>query len=219
LAAPLTLVVMARWPAPGRCKTRLARHTGRLAAAQIQRQLTQHSLAVSGRWSQRHQHKLLMAVDGLGARGLRRWQGQLQALAPGVQLGPQGGGNLGCRMQRQLQRAFQAGAERVIVIGTDLPALETSDLDAAAEALLRAPLVLGPARDGGYWLIGLNRSGFRRAGSRLMSGIPWGSDQVLQRSLAAAAARQLQAVLLRQQNDLDEPSDLEDWLRCQLPPA
>ena len=210
---------MARWPAPGRCKTRLARHTGRLAAAQIQRQLTQHSLEVSGRWSQRHQHQLLMAVDGLGPRGLRRWQGQLQALAPGVQLEQQGGGNLGCRMQRQLQRAFQAGAERVIVIGTDLPALETSDLDSAAEALLRAPLVLGPARDGGYWLIGLNRSGFRRAGSRLMSGIPWGSDQVLQRSLAAAAARQLQAVLLRQQNDLDEPSDLEDWLRCQLPPA
>ena len=219
MAAPLTLVVMARWPAPGRCKTRLARHTGRLAAAQIQRQLTQHNLAVSGRWSQRHQHKLLMAVDGLGPRGLRRWQGQLQALAPGVQLEQQGGGNLGCRMQRQLQRAFQAGAERVIVIGTDLPALETSDLDAAAEALLRTPLVLGPARDGGYWLIGLNRSGFRRAGSRLMSGIPWGSDQVLQRSLAAAAAHQLPAVLLRQQNDLDEPSDLEDWLRCQLPPA
>jgi len=219
LAAPLTLVVMARWPAPGRCKTRLARHTGRLRAAQVQRQLTQHSLAVSGRWSQGHQHTLLMAVDGLGPRGLRRWQGQLQALAPGVQLVQQGGGNLGCRMQRQLQRAFQAGAERVLVIGTDLPALDTSDLEAAAEALLRAPLVLGPARDGGYWCIGLNRSGFRRAGAQLMSGIPWGSDQVLQRSLAAAAARQLPAVLLREHNDLDEASDLEDWLRCQLPPA
>ena len=126
---------------------------------------------------------------------------------------------MGGRMTRELRRAFQAGAGRVIVIGTDLPALETSDLDSAAEALLRAPLVLGPARDGGYWLIGLNRSGFRRAGSRLMSGIPWGSDQVLQRSLAAAAAHQLPAVLLRQQNDIDEPSDLEDWLRCQLPPV
>ena len=69
--APLTLVVMARWPAPGRCKSRLARHTGRWRAAQVQRRLTQHSLQVGGSWSQRHGHSLEVAVDGLGPRGLR----------------------------------------------------------------------------------------------------------------------------------------------------
>ncbi len=216
--APLTLVVMARWPAPGRCKSRLARQTGRWSAAQVQRRLTQHSLQVGGSWSQRHGHSLEVAVDGLGPRGLRRWQQELRPLAPGARLSAQGGGSLGCRMQRQLQRAFQGGAERVLVIGTDLPGLETQDLEAAAEALLSAPLVIGPACDGGYWLMGLNRAGFQRAGAHLMSGIPWGTNQVLQTSLAAAAQRALPVQLLREQNDLDEGQDLEDWWRCQLPP-
>lgn len=210
---------MARWPAPGRCKTRLARHAGRWAAAQIQRRLTHHTLQVSGHWSQENNHSLQVAVDGLAPRALRRWQQELQTLAPGIRLGAQGGGNLGCRMQRQLRRAFQGGAQRVLVIGTDLPALETRDLQDAADALLQAPLAFGPARDGGYWLIGWNRSGFCSGGAHLMSGIPWGSDQVLERSLAAASALQLPVSLLREQNDLDERSDLEDWLRCQLPPA
>jgi glycosyltransferase A (GT-A) superfamily protein (DUF2064 family) len=73
--------------------------------------------------------------------------------------------------------------------------------------------VLGPASDGGYWLIGLNRSGFSGAGPWLMAGIPWGSDQVLASTLARAQRRQLSPALLRQLSDLDTRADLEPWLR------
>jgi glycosyltransferase A (GT-A) superfamily protein (DUF2064 family) len=72
--------------------------------------------------------------------------------------------------------------------------------------------VLGPAADGGYWLIGLTRSGFERAGAALMAGMPWGSHSVLQATLEAAAARTLKPALLRQQHDLDRHPDLAPWI-------
>ena len=67
------------------------------------------------------------------------------------------------------------------------------------------------AADGGYWLIGLNRDGFVRAGARLMAGMPWGGPQVLERTLAAAEALGLEAGLLRRQSDLDQRADLAPW--------
>ena len=202
------LVVLARWPAPGRCKRRLAASCGSASgAAAVQRALTAHTLAVARDGTARAGAELWLAADGLGARARRRWS---QALG-GVACGPQGGGGLGIRLQRQWLRAFGNGAEQVVLIGSDLPQLEAADLAAAFEALEQRPLVLGPAADGGYWLIGLNRDGFVRAGARLMAGMPWGGAQVLKRTLAAAAAIGLEAQLLRRQSDLDQRADLAPW--------
>ena len=210
------LVVLARWPAPGRCKRRLAASIGSIArAAAVQRQLTDHTLAVAARAAASCPAQLSLAVDGLGPRASRRWQQQLQASSgcPSLQLVPQGSGNLGCRMHGQLRRCFAAGAEQVVLIGTDLPGLEPGDLEQAFAQLNQAPVVLGPACDGGYWLIGFNRDGFLEGSRRLMSGIAWGSDQVLQQSLKQAAELALPVALLRQQSDLDTAASLRPWLR------
>jgi glycosyltransferase A (GT-A) superfamily protein (DUF2064 family) len=115
---------------------------------------------------------------------------------------------------------FGAGAEQVVLIGSDLPALERADLERAFSALEQRPLVLGPASDGGYWLIGLNRDGFTGAGPSLMAGIPWGSDRVLAATLERAQRRQLSPALLRRLSDLDTRADLAPWLRRrQVAPA
>ena len=210
------LVVLARWPAPGRCKRRLAASIGSsIRAAAVQRQLTDHTLAVAARAAASCPAQLSLAVDGLGPRASRRWQQQLQASSgcPSLQLVPQGSGNLGCRMHGQLRRCFAAGAEQVVLIGTDLPGLEPGDLEQAFAQLNQAPVVLGPALDGGYWLIGFNRVGFLGGSRRLMSGIAWGSDQVLQQSLKQAALLALPVALLRQQSDLDTAASLRPWVR------
>ena len=210
------LVVLARWPVPGRCKRRLAARIGSsIRAAAVQRQLTDHTLAVAARAAAYCSAQLSLAVDGLGPRASRRWQQQLQASSgcPSLQLVPQGSGNLGCRMHGQLRRCFAAGAEQVVLIGTDLPELEPGDLEQAFAQLNQAPVVLGPALDGGYWLIGFNRVGFLGGSRRLMSGIAWGSDQVLQQSLKQAAELALPVGLLRQQSDLDTAASLRSWLR------
>ncbi len=210
---------MARWPAPGRCKRRLAISCGSSQrAATIQARLTSHTLRVAAAAAAAGGGQLHLAVDGIGPGALRRWKRALQRqgdwpLDGRMRLTGQGGGNLGCRMQRQLRQGFASGAQQVVLIGTDLPGLECRDLTTALALLRTDPLVIGPATDGGYWLIGMNRAGFQRAGARLMSGIAWGGAEVLTHTLARAALLDLTAVRLRPQRDLDDQADLTAWMR------
>ncbi len=194
------LVVMARWPAAGRCKSRLGAGIGLAGAARIQSRLSEHTLATARRLGG---PELVLAVSGLGPRGARRWGHSLGAHRAVLQ----GEGGLGSRMARQLARAFGEGARQVLLIGTDLPLLDSADLEAGFTALTGSSLVLGPASDGGYWLIGLK--GHRPS---LLSGIPWGSADVLHRTLERAAAEGLEPALLTQRDDLDRAGDLMPWL-------
>ena len=196
------LIVMARWPAPGRCKRRLASSLGAAAAARIQARLTDHTLAVGRQLGVELGIELVLAVEGLAPRAARCLGDQL-----GVgRIVLQGGGGRGVRMQRQFQRAAKERARRVVLIGSDLPQLERADLASAFAALDHQAAVLGPACDGGYWLIGL-----RRPEPALMEGIAWGSEQVLEQTLAALARRGLEPALLPWRSDLDRGEDLGPW--------
>lgn len=204
-------MVLARWPVPGRCKRRLAAGIGSRRAALVQQRLGEHTLASARAMTQLSggamSPELVLAADPLGEGAARRWARQL-----GAQRGVgQGTGSLGLRMQRQVQRAWREGAHQVVLIGSDLPALQAGDLIAAFEALEQAPLVLGPADDGGYWLIGLSRQAPGALPGRLFSGMPWGSAQVLERTLAAARELGVEPALLEQRSDLDRPADLAPW--------
>ena len=196
------LIVMARWPAPGRCKRRLAQELGVARAAQIQARLTVHTLAAAREARQGHGLELVLAVEGLGGLAASRWGQALGADRTVLQ----GRGALGLRMQRQFQRAARDGASKVVLIGSDLPELEASDLSAAFTSLRHCQGVLGPALDGGYWLIGL-----RRPEPELLAGIAWGSEQVLEQTLAAMARRGLEPELLTRRGDLDWARDLLPW--------
>ena len=196
------LIVMARWPAPGRCKRRLAQELGAARAAQIQARLTVHTLAAAREARQGHGLELVLAVEGLGSRAARRW-GQAHGADRTVL---QGRGALGLRMQRQFQRAAMEGASQMVLIGSDLPQLEASDLSAAFTVLGQRRGVLGPALDGGYWLIGL-----RRPEPELLAGIDWGGALVLEQTVAAMARRGLEPELLSRRGDLDWARDLLPW--------
>jgi hypothetical protein len=193
---------MARWPAPGRCKSRLAAGIGRRRAAAVQRGLCLHTCAVAQQARRRLPFDLVLAVQGLGPRALERW---------GAALGcdravPQGSGSLGLRLQRQVLWARRRGRHQVVLVGSDLPLLEAAELERAFRALDAGPLVLGPAADGGYWLIGLNGSW-----PALFSGIPWGSAGVLEHTGRAAARLGLEPQWLSCRQDLDRPADLAAW--------
>ncbi len=207
------LVLLARWPAPARCKRRLAVALGAERAAAVQRRLLHHSLTaareaarLAGRRGQ--PLEVVLAVAGLGPRARRRWGATL----PVDRLVDQGNGGLGLRLWRQVALARREGVGQLVLIGTDLPQLTSADLLAAFSALGRGRLVLGPARDGGYWLLGLSTA---TPAVRLFAGaqgpIPWGSDRVLRHTLAAAAAEGLATVLLAERADLDRPADLRAW--------
>ena len=143
------LVVLARRPAPGRGKTRLRARLSIEACGRLQARLLDHTLAVAEAWAVATGGRVRLQLAAAGPRSCRRdpwraWQAQ-----------PQGAGGLGLRLQRALVTARRRGNGSVLLIGADLPDLSLNDLLQAGELLQRQPLVLGPAVDGGYLLLGL----------------------------------------------------------------
>jgi rSAM/selenodomain-associated transferase 1 len=128
---------------------------------------------------------------------------------PGEDLWPQPSGDLGLRMAAAFDEAFRRGAARVVLVGTDLPFLAHEDVVGALEALARADVVLGPAPDGGYFLVAL-----RRPHPELFFGITWSTPGVLAATRARAGALGLKTRLLDSQPDLDTLEDLhQHWAR------
>ena len=118
----------------------------------------------------------------------------------------QGQGDLGDRQALAFEEAFKTGMARVILIGTDCPARDEHNIGQAFDYLIRHDLVLGPANDGGYYLIGL-----RIHFPPLFENIPWGTESVFEQTVAIAHERGLSTAFLATLDDVDRPEDLEFW--------
>ncbi len=123
---------------------------------------------------------------------------------------PQAEGDLGARLENALGRALGGGAAAAIAIGTDSPGLPAERLDAARTALDDADAVLGPAADGGFYLIGL-----RSCPVGLLADLPWSSGETFDRTRERLIARGLRVEVLPAWFDVDQPEDLES-LRSRL---
>jgi len=194
-----TLVVFVKEPRPGAVKTRLAAAVGPEAAAGLYRTLVETVLEattpVPG------EYERLVFFDPPEARGaLRQW-------LPGVSLRAQAPGGLGERLADAFARAFSRGATRVAIVGSDAPAVTRATVLRALEALSAADVVLGPADDGGYYLVGL-----RAPHPELVSGIDWSTPAVLQQTLERATAAELVVHQLERLRDVDTLADLRgEW--------
>ena len=186
------VIVFVKAPRPGFVKTRLAAAIGDQAACDAYRQLTETVLA---KLTPLPHVELRFAPDDTEneiAPWLRNdWTAR-----------PQGEGDLGQRMHR----AFTDANGPAIIIGSDCPHLELSDLEAAADTLKEYDLVLGPATDGGYWLIGLNSPC-----PALFEKIKWSTGEVLQTTLTKAKGNGLSIHLLRELADVDTVEDWSEW--------
>ena len=211
------LSVMARWPGAGRCKRRLGRDLDRTLAlpkaneraARIQRRLCNHTLAVARELQASGTIRLSLAVSGLGPRCARRWGQALGADTTRLQ----GGGSLGSRLSRQIIKTRRRHrTANQLMIGTDLPALSCHDLLDAMATLEHNDVVLGPATDGGYWLIGLSANLLNQPECWPFSGIPWGGSSVLESTLQLCHQAQLKTGLLQLRDDIDHLRDLQPWL-------
>jgi rSAM/selenodomain-associated transferase 1 len=111
-------------------------------------------------------------------------------------------------MANAVEHRLRAGATHVLVIGTDAPELTRDILDDAFAALDRADVVIGPASDGGYYLIGM-----RELRRDLFEDIPWSTPETLARTLAAARAGGLRVHVLDILSDVDTGDDWRAWMR------
>jgi uncharacterized protein len=189
------LVVFVKAPRVGQVKTRLASAIGEVAACAAYRQL---AAALLGRIAAIPDVELCYSPDD-AAGEIEPW------LRNSWRARPQGSGDLGQRLIGAFEHAFAPGSRRVVIIGSDCAEISADDIRMAWSALRTRDVVLGPARDGGYWLIGL-----RMLHRELFEDIPWSTENVLNRTVGKARAAGLKIELLRELSDVDT---FEDWKR------
>lgn len=163
------LVVFARAPRPGAVKTRL------VEGGFTPEEACEIHLALLGDVLEQADR----TVRGLASVSLA-WSEPPGAAAPaglvphGVKVETQAGSDLGERMARAIQDKIRAGHKRVVVLGSDAPTLPADHLRAAFETLAGREVVIGPADDGGYYLVGMSRLHLE-----IFRDVPWGSEKVL----------------------------------------
>ena len=196
------LIVFTRYPEPGKAKTRLIPTLGAEAAAAIHRQMTEHTLAQAKPLQQQRSLSVEVWFAGGDRAQMQNWLGADRLYQP------QPDGDLGDRMAKAFQTSFDNGVKAAIIIGTDCPELTDALLVEAFQALQQTDLVLGPATDGGYYLIGL-----RRLVPELFEAIAWSTDRVFQQTVDIASKLNLSLTTLLTLTDVDRPDDLPVWER------
>jgi rSAM/selenodomain-associated transferase 1 len=188
------LGVFAKQAVPGQVKTRLAASRSAEWAAGVAAAFLGDSL---DRFAQIDARRIVtFAPDSAAA--------QFATVCPrGFDLIPQGDGDLGRRLERFFGTQLRAGAESVVVVGTDSPTLPPAFIEQAFEAVATADVVLGPATDGGYYLIGCSRRV-----PPIFHDITWGCRTVLAQTVARLAEAALRLALLPPWYDVDT---LDDW--------
>ncbi|MEM7740402.1 MAG: TIGR04282 family arsenosugar biosynthesis glycosyltransferase [Pseudomonadota bacterium] len=183
------IAIMCRYPAPGRAKTRLIPALGPEGAAEMHRVLAERTVATvraSG---------IPFTLWGTGGSAalFTEWLGDV-----GVKM--QGEGDLGERLLAAVERY------PIIFLGTDAPDLTPDHLHQSVESLKKGRAVIGPAADGGYWLLGLPLPA-----DDLFSGVEWGTETVYATTRKTMDRLGIDPVVLEELHDLDRPEDLVRW--------
>jgi len=192
------VIVFCKPPVAGRVKTRLIGALSARQAAEIHEACVKDTIAM---------------VNALP--GAKRWlyvassRAAAQRMAAHILLGmkwkvvTQRGSDLGERMRNAIEEQLHAGAEKVVIVGTDSPWMGGERIARALQLLDKTDVVLGPSEDGGYYLVAA-----RQAVSKMFSGIHWGTVEVLPKTLRALRAMRTSFHLLKRDFDLDRPEDL-----------
>ena len=188
------LIIMTKYPELGKTKTRLIPALGSQGAADLHRQFGLNTVAVG------YEFDPEIRYAGGNADLMRDWLGDFQ-------FAKQGDGDLGDRMSRAFADGFaeghMGGCDRIVMIGTDCPGINAALIQTAFAMLFTTDLVLGPATDGGYYLIGL-----RSFYPQLFKTIVWSTETVLSETLTIANQHQISYGLLPMLSDIDRPEDL-----------
>jgi len=194
------LILFTRYPEPGRTKTRLIPVLGPHGAANLQKQMTEHLLARTTSFVSDRRVDMEVRYEGGNRALMEGWLGSH------ISYRSQGRGDLGSRMAQAFSQAFKQGKKRVVIAGSDCPGINEATVRNAFDLLDQFDLVLGPANDGGYYLIGL-----RQEEPRLFENVPWGAAEVGARTLEIADQLGLCWVKVEPLNDVDRAEDIVVW--------
>ena len=186
------LIIFTRNIELGKCKTRLARSIGDENALEIYRFLVTHTARISkgllaDKWVFYTEHP--EQEDSFDNDIYKKFK--------------QEGDDLGSRMDKAFSIGFEKGYSRIVIIGSDIYDLDGADIENAYDSLANHDYVIGPAQDGGYYLLGM-----KKKNSRLFINKPWGTEHVLQQTLNDLKNESLKILAIR--NDVDIYEDIVD---------
>ncbi|NEQ72846.1 MAG: glycosyltransferase [Okeania sp. SIO2C9] len=193
------LIIFTRYPEPGKTKTRLIPALGAEGAANLQRQMTETTVKKANKLFDFISLSIEVRFVGGDLKLMKNWLGS------DLKYQEQGIGDLGERMAIAFQSAFNRGMKYVIIIGIDCPSLTPEIILQAFTKLTQSDVIIGPATDGGYYLIGL-----RKITPELFQGINWGTSEVLSKTVVIAQSMKLVIDYLPKLSDVDRPEDLEN---------
>ncbi len=191
------LIIFTRYPEPGKAKTRLIPVLGKKGAAELSKEMTEYTLTCARRVKEKNRAAIEVRYAGGTEKSMSAWLGE------DILCAPQGNGDLGERMRGAFKEAFDRGSRKVIIVGTDCPDMTAERVEDAFEKLKRCDVVLGPANDGGYYLIGL-----KKEIPELFFNVSWGTGAVFSRTKEIARALKLSVFLLEPLSDIDRPEDV-----------
>jgi len=197
-SATVHLIIMTRLPQAGQTKTRLIPALGAEGSAALHDRLARHTIGRAKAFCSNQKYRLIIRIAGGSAAAAQEWLGE-----PEIEYAEQSPGTLGDRLIEASESAFGAGAELVLVIGTDCPSINQSTYTQALEQLETRDLILGPAEDGGYYLIG-----FKQHSPALFQNINWSTETVLKETKNVAKKLGLSVGLGETFPDVDIPEDL-----------
>ncbi len=197
------LLIFCRFPEAGKAKTRLIPALGAEKAAQLHRRMTEYIVGVARSFRNEFGKKnILVTVYCTGAplKDFRAWLGH------DLHYRSQPSGTIGQRMQRAIETVTRENEATgaTIIIGTDIPGLTADIISRAREGLNKNDVVLGPAADGGYYLIGM-----KSAHQDLFKEIDWGTEQVFEQTRKKVKGLDLRLAELPILSDVDRPNDLD----------
>ena len=196
------LIIFTRNPELGKVKTRLAKSVGDESALKIYTFLLKHTVEIT---ENLNVDKYVFYSENIHKNDI--WNSDL------FRKKLQNGNDLGERMQNAFSEIFGMGYEKAIIIGSDMFDLSKKDLEAAYDALQTTQFVIGPATDGGYYLLGM-----KELNAEVFKNKNWGTSTVLEETLANLKEKKY--VLLEERNDVDYFEDIKeiDAFQQFLPP-
>lgn len=195
------VLLFTRYPTPGLSKTRLIPALGEQGAADLHRRLTERIVAQVSLLEANHPHCLEIHYDGGNISLMRTWLGNSHSYKQQTK------SDLGARMAHAIAVHLQRKTA-ILLTGSDCPEITAPLLAEALEALRKNDMVIGPAWDGGYYLIGVSGTLRTDIMQALFSDIPWGSKTVFADTMAKADYHQLTCHILPKLHDIDRPEDL-----------
>ncbi len=199
-----TLIIFAKYPEPGKVKSRIASELGAERAAEVYSRIAK---AVIEKVSTSDTHRTIIFYDPPERENeIKLWLGINKH-----SFERQSGSTIGEKMSNSFRAVFSRGAEKAVLIGTDIPEITAGTVNAAFGLLDETDVVLGPAEDGGYYLMGL-----RNSEPLLFRDIEWSTNLVLSQTIDRIKERKLSYNLLQTLKDVDTAGDIDQDLVAAL---